>query len=309
MEEFIAKLPKIELHAHLNGSLSQDTLKKLGVTYTLDDTDLSHFFTLFKDIYAATDTKEKITFAASCTIEEFKQDGVVYLELRSTPRSSDKMTMEEYVLGLLESKYSGIIVNYILSMDRRFPIEKNRMILDLAIKYRKMGVVGIDICGDPHQGDLRQLIDLLLEAKKHNLRITIHLGEIPNQNEIIEILKLKPDRIGHGTFLGDSNIKSLGIPLEICLSSNLACKIVSCLDNHHFKDFHLDDHPVVLCTDDKGIFNTSLSKEYQLASQAFNLNMHDIFTLALKAVDYIFDTDDVKKDLQDKFMNFQVIQK
>lgn len=307
MDEFTLKLPKVELHAHLNGSLSLETLRKLNAdNYKLHNLkELKDFFSLFTEIYSTIDTREKTSIAASSTIQEFKDDGVIYLELRSTPRSSLKMTMEEYVLGLLESEFTGIRVNWILSMDRRFSLERNSNILDLAIKYRKRGIVGIDICGDPYQGNLKDMVQLILKAKENNLYTTIHLGEIQNTNEAAEILKLKPDRIGHGTFLQESNVKSLGIPLEICLTSNLACKVVSSLEKHHFQDFHMDDHPVILCTDDKGIFNSNLSQEYLLASKAFNLGEKDLFLLAFKAVDYIFDNELKKEELRIMFRKFE----
>jgi adenosine deaminase len=308
MIEYLKRLPKVELHAHLNGSLSLDTLRDLGLDLQVELLDLKDFFKLFPQIYSLTDTKDKIKEICNKTIQEFKKDSVIYLELRSTPRSSPRMTMDEYVEGLVESTpLSGIKVNWILSMDRRFSLEKNSQILELALKYAKYGVKGVDVCGDPNEGDLRDLIPLLKRAKDHGLYVTVHLGEISHQDEeISQVLASKlVDRIGHGTFLDGNEVKSLGIPIEICLTSNLKCKIVKDIATHHFHDFHMDDHPVILCTDDKGIFLSDLSQEYFLASKAFNLGKKELFDLAYKSVEYIFDTEDVKQDLRSIFKEFE----
>jgi adenosine deaminase len=196
-------------------------------------------------------------------------------------------------------------------MDRRFTIDKNTQILDLALKYSKNGVKGVDVCGDPNQGDLRDLIPLLKIAKENGLFVTVHLGEISHQDEEIEkVLNANVvDRIGHGTFLNGNQVKSLGIPLEICLTSNLKCKIVQDISKHHFHDFHMDDHPVILCTDDKGIFQSDSSQEYILASKAFNLGKKELYDLAYKSVEYIFDTEQVKQDLRRIFKEFEAIER
>ena len=62
-------------------------------------------------------------------------------------------------------------------------------------------------------------------------------------------------------------------------------------------------HPVVLCTDDQGVFQTSLSKEYAIAAQAFQLSQDDLWTLVLQSVDYTFLSDKAKKALKDLIMN------
>jgi adenosine deaminase len=103
IEKYCLHLPKVELHAHLNGSLSTNTLRDLGLDLTVELNELQDFFKLFPQIYSLTDTKDKIKEICSKTIQEFKNDSVIYLELRSTPRSSVRMTMDEYVEGLLES--------------------------------------------------------------------------------------------------------------------------------------------------------------------------------------------------------------
>jgi len=95
MEEFCRILPKVELHAHLNGSLSNLTLEKLArlkgcpvPDIDLDQLTIDQVFDAFRQIQKLTDTKEAVTLATYLTLGEFAADNVKYIELRSTPRST-----------------------------------------------------------------------------------------------------------------------------------------------------------------------------------------------------------------------------
>jgi adenosine deaminase len=218
------------------------------------------FFHLFGIIYKLTDDFESVKLATYWTIKEFENDGCCYLELRSTPRDvpTTGMTKERYVEALLEGmtfanqSLSKITTRIILSMDRRKNLKENLDILKLAKKYMPNGVVGLDICGDPNQGNAKELAQLIQEAKSIGIPITVHLAEIKEQGSENDILlQAHPTRIGHGTFLLDNEFKtqvfSKNIPLEICMSSNVFCKTVDSYASHHFQDFHVDGHPCILC--------------------------------------------------------------
>lgn len=121
------------------------------------------------------------------------------------------------------------------------------------------------------------------------------------------MLDFGPDRIGHGTFLPSTQRLSLvkqNIPIEACVTSNLLCKTVPIVSDHHFKDFHFDGHPCILCTDDKGLFHCALSGEYILVGEAFQLDKNDLFELARRAVDFIFDNN-AKDSLHHLFESFR----
>lgn len=96
---------------------------------------------------------------------------------------------------------------------------------------------------------------------------------------------------------------SLYLQVEICLTSNIRTETISSIDIHHFADLYKAKHPLVLCTDDTGVFSTSLSKEYSLAASAFGLGEREMFCLAESAIDYIFADDEVKEDLKAIFVS------
>jgi adenosine deaminase len=94
------------------------------------------------------------------------------------------------------------------------------------------------------------------------------------------------------------------IPVELCLTSNVSTNSVPGYVDHHFKRFYAANHPVVLCTDDTGVFMTTLSREYALAAAAFQLTEKQIIDLAWRAIDYCFCTEPQKHQLRQMMMQY-----
>lgn len=172
-------------------------------------------------------------------------------------------------------------------------------------------VIGLDLSGDPTAGQAEDFLEPLLEAKKAGLKLALHLSEIPNlKKETQVLLNLLPDRIGHGTFLNSSEGGSLDlvdfvrkhqIPLELCLTSNIKSRTVPSYDQHHFGFWYSIAHPSVICTDDKGVFATHLSQEYQLAAENFNLTPSQVWDLSYESINYIFASDSTRSELKRKW--------
>lgn len=284
------------------------SLSRLGLTWTMDS-----FFPLFKIIYRLTDSPRAVQRAVELTLEEFWNDGCYYLELRSTPRenASTGMTQDAYIEAILQGisaikvRIPRMIVKLILSMDRRMTLEECTQIMDLAQKYAHRGVVGLDFCGDPRAGTLDNIISVVKKVKERtpNVKLTVHLGEIQEEGKETEneaVLALHPDRIGHGTFLNHASKLHLftkDIPLEICMSSNVFCKTVNSYADHHFKDYQVDEHPCILCTDDKGVFQCSLSGEYVLAAKTFGMSFDSLFELSRRSIAHAFADEETKEAL------------
>ena len=349
LREFCRRLPKVELHAHLNGSISAATMQRLlqqyeekeraeggedgtavprqlwqttiakGESRTLDDC-----FIMFKMIHTLVSDAEAVETVAHDVVGEFAGDGVVYLELRSTPRANPatKMTKRSYVEAVLKginkalSECSTTLhVSLLLSIDRRHSVEAAQETVELAGEYlsqekqaHQARVVGIDLSGDPTAGDVAALVPVLQSAKKKGLKLALHIAEVPHRNEEIELLlSVQPDRLGHGTFMhpevGGSQgivdtVAASSVPIEVCLTSNVKAQTVSKYENHHLAFWHKMGHPIVICTDDKGVFSTSLSEEYAIAGETFSLGQEDLWCLARSAVDYTFESDSFKEDLR-----------
>ncbi|XP_010881946.2 adenosine deaminase-like protein isoform X1 [Esox lucius] len=337
---FYRQMPKVELHAHLNGSVSFSTIEKLmarkphlniehnmtailsGQKRTLDEC-----FQVFKVIHQLIDTEEDILMVAKDVIREFAEDGVKYLELRTTPREDKNtgMTKRSYVQTVIEAirqcKNEGldIEVRLLVSVDRRHGVEVAMKTVKLAEDFMRSTdgfVVGLDLSGDPTVGHGGDLLPALQKAKNCGLKLSLHLSEVPSQVDESELLlNIPPDRIGHGTFLHPEvggaqslvdkvmkNNTPLGKNvLKLCLTSNVKGQTVSSYSNHHLLYWYQKGHPIVICTDDRGVFCTELSKEYQLAASTFSLSREAMWSLSQKAIDFTFAPDSLKQQLHQKW--------
>nr|XP_042131981.1 adenosine deaminase-like protein isoform X4 [Peromyscus maniculatus bairdii] len=232
--DFYVELPKVELHAHLNGSISSNTMKKLIAKkphlkvhdhMTMIDKGkkrtLEECFQMFQVIHQLTTSAEDILMVTKDVIKEFADDGVKYLELRSTPRGENAtgMTKKTYVESILEGikqckqENLDIDVRYLMAIDRRGGLTVAKETVELAKEFflsTEDTVLGLDLSGDPTIGQAKDFLEPLLEAKKAGLKLALHLAEVPNKKKETQmLLDLLPDRIGHGTFLNSCEGGSL----------------------------------------------------------------------------------------------------
>ncbi|KAK3987891.1 hypothetical protein QBC44DRAFT_330377 [Cladorrhinum sp. PSN332] len=338
-------LPKIELHAHLSGSISRQTLHEVWLqkqtSTTLQDPlivmplgkhdyDLKTFFPLFSSyIYNLVDDADSLRYTTLTVLKDFAADGVVYLELRTTPRAMPNagITAQDYIQIILDTieefenstPEPTLKTKLILSIDRRNSPAQADSVLSLlhhfAPKPSNSRVVGLDLCGDP-SSPLASLIPLgpcFLEAKRSlpHLGLTLHFAEAEcsgADEELDLLLSWGPDRIGHVIHLSDE-IKNKVIRekkgggnmgLELCLSCNVhAGMVTGGFEGHHFGEWYkVDETVIVLSTDDVGVFGSPLSNEYALAARHFGLDRAEICKLARKGIDVIFGGEEEKERLR-----------
>ncbi|KAK2078495.1 hypothetical protein QBZ16_003335 [Prototheca wickerhamii] len=289
-------LPKVELHAHLNGSVRDQTLRELaaeqGKPYVpaidvLQACDgmagppaLSACFAQFDKIHELTGSHGAVERIAREALEDAAGDGVVHLELRTGPKARPEagMTRRSYALAVLEGLRTGAEAlraagtpppSYalLLSIDRRHGagVADEVVALALALAGEGRPVTGVDLSGDPTLGEWGR--------------------------ETRRILDWRPDRLGHVCCLDDELEQQLldsRVPVELCLTSNLVTQSVPALEAHHFTKLHGSGHPLAICTDDAGVFCTSLSRELALAMQTFGLSRRDVRALQVQAAGAAF---------------------
>ncbi|XP_047070476.1 N6-mAMP deaminase-like [Lolium rigidum] len=353
--EWCVALPKVELHAHLNGSIRNSTLLELakqlgdqGLIVFEDFKDvimknsrsLPECFKLFDLFHILTTDHETVTRITKEVVGDFAAENVVYLEIRTTPKNNEGkgMTKRSYMNAVIKGlkavedvdvvlfdsnlrtdetlsptpmsdlagdmKKKKIYVRLLLSIDRRETTSAALDTVNLAMEMKDQGVVGIDLSGNPVVGEWETYLPALEHAKELGIPITIHCGEVPNRKEIQAVLDFCPQRLGHVCCLNDEEwkkLKSSMIPVEICLTSNVMTGGTPSLELHHFADLYNAKHPLSLCTDDSGLFSTSLSNEYYLVASTFGLSKAELFRLAQGAVEFVFADDEVKKSLRVMF--------
>ncbi|OTA61959.1 Metallo-dependent hydrolase [Hypoxylon sp. EC38] len=325
-------MPKIELHAHLTGSINRQCLheiwevkKAAGETDLEDplvvmppgrhDYDLKTFFPLFSSyIYNLVNDLSSLEQSTKSVIKDFAHDGVVYLELRTTPRAMpsaglDKAGYVETVLRAIDSaqqEVSTLRTRLILSIDRRNTLQEAHEVVSLAKQFQSQGVVAIDLCGDPTKGNVSLFTSAVQEAKASGLNVTIHFAEAEasaSEAELNTIMSWMPDRLGHVIHVPEKIKRQIiarrGIGLELCLSCNVQAKmIIGSFDAHHFGEWwHVDGPIVVPCTDDVGVFGSPLSNEWRLIQEHFKLGREEIIRLARKGIEVIFAGNDEKERL------------
>ncbi|VUC34147.1 unnamed protein product [Clonostachys rosea] len=330
--DFVA-LPKIELHAHLTGSIRRSTLheiwkrKKASNETELEDPlivmpegkhdfDLETFFPLFSSyIYNLLVDEESIRYATTSVLRDFLEDGVVYAELRTTPRETTQLTAEQYIavtldtIAAFEKENPGLHVRLILAVDRRHDLPKASSVLDIALKH-KGRVVGLDLCGDPTArtgGGVSLFTPVFQHAREAGLGITVHFAEAEqsgSREELDILLSWQPHRLGHVIWEDEEAraiIRERKLCLELCLSCNVkAGMIKGSFESHHFGHWKDVEGPLIsLATDDVGVFGSSLSNEYSLVAQYFNLDKAGICALARQGIDAIFGGDEEKKRLRE----------
>ncbi|KAI2615274.1 Metallo-dependent hydrolase [Hypoxylon sp. NC1633] len=326
-------MPKIELHAHLTGSISPQCLheiwevkKGLGETDLEDplvimspgrhDYDLKTFFPLFSSyIYNLVNNVKSLEYSTKSVVKDFASDGVVYLELRTTPRAMPAAELDKagYVATVLraikmaQQETPTLHTRLILSIDRRNTVEEALEVVTLAKRFQDQGVVAIDLCGDPTKGDVSLFTPAISQAKAAGLAVTIHFAEAEasaSEAELDVIMSWMPDRLGHVIHVPETVKRQIaarvGIGLELCLSCNIFAKmIVGSFEAHHFGEWWRVDGPIVVpCTDDVGVFGSPLSNEWALIQEHFRLRREEILVLARKGTDVIFGGRDEKERLR-----------
>jgi adenosine deaminase len=158
------------------------------------------------------------------------------------------ISRHEYVQIVLSSidEYQTAPGNFmktrlILSVDRRHSLSDAQEIVDLAIKYKNKGVVGVDLCGNPERGPLDHLESAFIRAKEAGLKLTLHFAEAhvsATDEELALLLSWNPDRIGHVIHVKDAfkqEIIQRHIGVELCLSCNVHAKMITgSYSDHHF---------------------------------------------------------------------------
>eukprot|EP00955_Chlamydomonas_euryale_P053713 355589-Chlamydomonas_euryale.AAC.8 len=185
------------------------------------------------------------------------------------------------------------LVKLLLSIDRREGADAAMDTVELAAKFPG-DVVGIDLSGNPTVGAWATWAPALARARALGLRVTIHAAEVPSPAEADAMLAFGADRLGHCCCLSSAQADALlaaQTPVELCLTSNVLSRSAPGYAGHHFGELRGRGCRVVLCTDDSGLFGTTLSREYAIAQRAFGLSRRALRALALEALQYVFCSD------------------
>ncbi len=324
-EEFIAKLPKVELHLHLEGSLRPDTLRELSRGKGRVEGDVEQwmlerqqhgyrystfmeFVEAFKFVVLLLETPEDYALATVRLMEWLAAQNVKYAEITLSAgvvlwkqQPLDQVYEAVQAASVDAGARLGMRVNWIFDAVRQFGADHAREVLAWASRYRAAEVVAFGLGGDEERGPASLFADVFREARDCGLHTLAHAGETVGPESVRETVeRLKVERIGHGLAAArDPEVCALlrdrGIPLEACPGSNVAMGLVPEFRDYPLRTFLDAGVTMTLNSDDPALFGTSIGQEFSRATGAFSLSPEQVAGLCENAARAAFLPEDEKQ--------------
>jgi len=319
----LKSLPKIELHLHLDCSLSYDAVSHLAPSVTREEyateyvapakcTNLADFLKRAPKGFQLMQDESSLRHVTEDVLRQLKDDGVVYAELRFAPLLHlDKGLTPERVVETVDHateemiRQTGVETRLILCTLRHFTETQSMLTAQLVKQFRGSRVVALDLAGDEAGFPLQPHIEAYRYAREHGLLRTAHAGEAVGPDSVWETLRLlQPSRIGHGVrSIEDRRLVEFlaleKIHLELCPSSNM--QIVPSINNW-------SEHPIHqllqlgvslnINTDTRMLTPITLSSEYAGLMNAFSWGVTEFLKTNLMGIDAAFVEDDIKQHLR-----------
>ena len=279
---------------------------------------LALYLETFSVTTAVMQTKQALERVAFEAVEDLAAQHVCYAEIRFAPilHTMKGLTLEEAVQAVLDGlqrgkKKTGMPSGLILCAMRNQKPSVSLSIAELAVAFCDRGVVGFDLAGDESGYPPKKHLDAFQYIRNKNFNITIHAGEAFGVESIWQAIQVcGAHRIGHGTRLIEdmsiesSHIEEMGslanfildrrIPMEMCLTSNVGTGASTDYAHHPFPILFRNNFRVFLCTDNRLMSDTDLTKEMEIAVQYYNLNLRDLEKLTINAMKSAFVHHDIK---------------
>lgn len=313
-------LPKVELHCHLDGSLSRNFIeKRLGRKVSQEELSVSD------DCRSLNEYLEKFDLPGQCLMDEeglreagydvlrsMYQENVCYTEVRFAPLLSETSDMdcrkviEAVIAGMNKGKQDfGVEYGIITCAMRHHSAEENLRMLQIVREYLGDGVCAADLAGAEALYPMSEFMDVFETVKKLGMPFTLHAGECGNVQNIIDSVEAGAGRIGHGIAMRvhrelQSELAKKGIGIEMCPISNLQTKAVQSTAEYPLREFLDAGLKVSINTDNRTVSNTSLTKELEFVQKTYGVSDEEIRKMMQNAVETAFAGDDVKERLQKK---------
>ena len=319
-DEIIRKVPKVELHEHLDGGLRPETIIELAKERnieipSMDPKELADWFhrgcnekslSLYLDTFNVTTAvmqdKESLFRVAKEEVEDLAKENVVYAEIRFAPELHTKggLNLEEVVSTVLKGlqagrKETGMEFGLILCAMRHERPELSLEIAELAVAFRERGVVGFDLAGDEYGHPAKKHLDAFQYIRNKNFNITIHAGEAFGLESIWQAIQIcEAHRIGHGVrivedmVVEDGEIKKMGTLAHFIQDKRIPLEM--CLTSNIGTGAVncYEEHPFPMLF--RNHFRVFLSSDNRLMS---NTNLSKEMSIAVN--EYGFDIHDLEK--------------
>jgi aminodeoxyfutalosine deaminase len=303
MDDFIAQMPKAELHLHLEGSVEPETLHELDPSTPVEEfralyryADFDAFLKAFAAIGKRLRTPEDYALITRRLLERLAAQNVRYAEI-IVAAGVVLWKGQEFapIFDAIRTAAAGspVEVRWILDAVRQFGTEPAMQVAKLAAERVNRGVVAFGIGGSEERGPAEWFGEVFAFAKSSGLHLTAHAGESMGPESIWGSLKLGAERIGHGIAAAQDerlmrHLREQDIPLEICITSNLVTGVVKRVEEHPVRRLFDAGVPIVLNTDDPAMFDCTLVEEYRMAAEQFGFSEAELRGIAENGFRFAF---------------------
>ena len=317
-------IPKVELHLHLDCSLSFEVVSKINSNISLEYynqnfiapvkcANLAEYIKRASQGISLMQTEEQLKFVVDDLFKQLKEDNVIYTEIRFAPllHLKEGLSSKEVVRIVDEAtskaiEETGIDARLILCTLRHFSEEQSLETVKLIHLFKDTTVAGFDLAADEAGFRIDSHIKAFRFAHENSIYCTSHAGEAKGPDSIYETLKfLKPKRIGHGVRCIEdpdllSLIKEQNVHLEICPSSNIQTGVYEDYISHPIQKLYESGISVGINTDARTLSNISLSEEYQNLHETFGWTIGEFRNCNINAIKSAFLPDEIKYKLISK---------
>ncbi|MDX6301203.1 MAG: aminodeoxyfutalosine deaminase [Nocardioidaceae bacterium] len=308
--DFVAGLPKAELHVHHVGSASPRIVSELAARHPgtvpsdLDALrefytfrDFAHFIEVYLAVVDLLRAPEDIRLLTYEVATDMAAQNIRYAELTLTPWTSVKagIPIEAFVEAVEDARVAAerdhrIVLRWIYDIPGEFGLPSAEDTLGYALDSPPDTLIGFGL-GGPEVGVERpQFTDVFARARAAGLHSVPHAGETTGPQTVWDALRdLGAERIGHGTSVVQdpelvAYLREHAIPLEVCPTSNVATRAVAGLEDHPIREMYDAGLTVTVNSDDPPMFGTTLNHEYEIAADLLGLDSEGIADLARNAV-------------------------
>jgi len=318
------KLPKVELHLHLDCSLSYDVVSQIDPSITLEEyranfiapakcVDLADFLARAPSSYPLMQTKEQLRLVTLDLFEQLQEDGILYAEIRFAPLLHMEQGLSAYeVVASVEAataeavRNTGIEARIILCTLRYYSAAQSLETIHLVEDFRGTYVAGFDIAADKPGNVIDDHIPAFQYARDKGIPFTAHVGETRGIENVRETLQhFTPSRVGHGVCsIEDPKlleyIRQHQIHLEACPTCNIQTNCYETYKDHPIDKLHRSGISVGVNTDARTIVNITLSQEYAKLHETFGWEPEDFYHCNRNVLKAAFVPDNVRNKLLER---------
>lgn len=323
--DWFDRVPKIELHLHLEGAIPLDALWALVQKYGGDPSipglaalqqrfayrDFPHFLETWNWKNQFLREYEDFTYFSAAVARDLAGQNIRYVEAFFSPRDFANHGLKTQPLAQAIragfSRVPEIEIQLIADLVRDGGPEKAAVTLDEVAEVRDQGIIGIGIGGSEHACPPEPFQPVYAAARRLGFHTTAHAGEAAGAESIWGALRaLQVERIGHGTRAEEDerlldHLAETQIPLEMCPLSNVRTGVTKSIDQHPVRRYFERGLAVTINTDDPKMFGNSLAEEYRLLEERLGFSRDDVRALMLGAIRASWLPDARKQQLTEAF--------